>query len=293
MLRHRLVDTQAEAGISLRNVGATVAGQIVYLSPLVAALAVMAAMAAWRGRRDPVGALLLTTFAVPLAALLPLCVWSRSAEPHWLAPSLIALVFVAARTPASTPRRLVGASCALAGALVMAVHAWVLSATVANLASPSADPRLDISNELYGWADVTRAVREEGSARRLAGLGEDSIAVVGPHWVICAQLDSALRGELPVGCNTPIRDDFDDWFPRSRWNDADAILWVTDGRFGPPPEFAGRVAIHSRRVDIRRGHRTVRTFTLTWLERRGLAAAQSAPQLAAVPYRHRSRGWAW
>ncbi len=95
--------------------------------------------------------------------------------------------------------------------------------------------------------------------------------VVGPHWVICAQLDAALRGEVPVGCDTPIPDDFDVWLPRDRWRAADSILWVTDARFGPPPSLPTYAVVRTRRVHIRRGGREVRLFTVTVLERRAEA----------------------
>jgi hypothetical protein len=273
MLRHRLVDIQIGSALSLRNLGATVGGQLAYLSPLVAVLAGLAAIAAWRARHDPVGALLLATFAIPLGALLPLSLWSRAAEPHWLAPALLALVPAAARDPAATPRRLVVASTALSGAIVLFIHAWVLIPNISNLTPTSSDARLDISNELYGWPEVIRAVRAEVAARRESGAPDDRIAIVGPHWVLCAQLEAALRGETLVGCDTPVRDDFDDWVPRHRWNEADGVLWVTDTRFGSAPDPPGRIPLRSRQVLIRRGNRIVRVFTLTWLERRALAGA--------------------
>ena len=273
MARHRLFDTQVGSGLSWRNLAATLGGQVAYLSPLLAAMAGLVVMAAWRARRDPVGALLFTSFALPFAALLPLCLWSRVAEPHWLAPSLLALVPAGARDPAATPRRLVLASCALAGAMVLSVHAWVLIPDFADSFRRSSDSRLDISNELYGWPEVIRAVREEVAARRGAGAADDVIATVGPHWVICAQLDAALRGDIPVGCNTPVRDDFDDWLPRSRWKEADDLLWVSDTRFGSAPNVPGWIPARSRSILIQRGKRIVRVFTLTWLERRALADA--------------------
>jgi hypothetical protein len=93
--------------------------------------------------------------------------------------------------------------------------------------------------------------------------------------VICAQLEAALRGEWPVGCATPVRDDFDDWWPRSRWRDADVILWVSDARFEPPsgePSYAAllgtHVALRTREIRVVRGGRTVRIFTITLLSRR-------------------------
>lgn len=271
MLRHRLVDTQAAAGLSLRNVGALLGGQLAYLSPLVVVLAVLAARALWRGRDDAVGALLLASCALPLAVLLPLCLWSRVAEPHWIAPALLALVPAAARAPQGPSRRLVVASCALAAAMVVAVHAWVLVPSLLRLAPASYDARLDLANELRGWPQAASAVREEALAARTPGSERGAVVVVGPHWVVCAQLEAALRGDVPVGCDTPVPDDFDAWWPRARWRRADTLVWVSDRRFGPPPELRDYVPLRTRVIPIERAGRTVRVFTITMLARRGQA----------------------
>ncbi|MDP9000545.1 MAG: glycosyltransferase family 39 protein, partial [Myxococcota bacterium] len=216
MLRHRLVDSQAGAGMSMHNAAAVFGGQLAYLSPLVVVLAWRAGRDLWRSRGDVLGTLLLACCFVPLAVLLPLCLWSRVAEPHWLAPVLLALVPAAARVPANkrarearSSLRLVASSCALSGAIVAAVYAWVLVPSLSRLVPPS-DARLDIANELHGWPDALHALRDEIHQFDRLPLDErPGVAVVGPHWVICAQVDAALRGDVPVGCNTPIRDDFD------------------------------------------------------------------------------------
>jgi hypothetical protein len=269
MLRHRLIDSEAGAGLSLRNAGALLGGQLVYLSPLIAWLAALAAREAWRDRGDAVGRLLGASFVLPVAALLPLCAWSRVAEPHWMAPAFLALVLAAARASSAPSRRLVVSSCALAAALVAAVHAWVLLPSAVLLAPASSDPRLDLSNELVGWPEVIAAVREEARAAspEPGDPSSQDLAVVGPHWVICAQLEAALRGDLRVGCNTPIPDDFDTWWPRARWRAADLVVWVTDRRFGPPA-LATHDALRSREVRIERAGRTVRVFTITVLASR-------------------------
>jgi hypothetical protein len=271
MLRHRLVDSQASAGLSLRNVGALVGGQLVYLSPLVAVLAVLAFREVWRGRADAVGRLLLASTLMPLAVLFPLCLWSRVAEPHWIAPALLALVPAAARAQSTPPRRLVVASAALGGLFVAAVHAWALVPSAIRLAPASYDPRVDLTNELYGWPRVAAVVRDEALAEWTPGTDRNDVAIVGPHWVVCAQLEAALRGALPVGCDTPIRDDFDDWSPRASWREADTIVWVTDRRFGPAPELPSHVKLRSREVQVRRDGRVVRVFDVTVLARRAAA----------------------
>jgi hypothetical protein len=278
MLRHRLVDTQAGAALSLRNVGALLGGQLVYLSPLVAWLAVLAFREVWRERGDAVGRLLLASTLVPLAALLPLCVWSRVAEPHWIAPALLALVPAAARAPHQPARRLVVASCALGALIVVAVHTWALVPSAIRLAPASYDPRLDLTNELYGWPQVASVARDEALAEWTPGTDRGDVAIVGPHWVVCAQLEASLRGAVPVGCDTDIRDDFDDWYPRSRWHDADTIVWVTDRRFGPPPELPSHVKLRSREVTVQRAGREVRVFEITVLARRAAAFRAPSPK---------------
>jgi hypothetical protein len=249
-----------------------VGGQLAYLSPLVAWLGVRAARSLWRDRGDAVGALLFASFALPLVALLPLCLWSRVAEPHWIAPALLALAPAAARSSSDFSRRLVLASCGLAATIVVAAHAWVLVPALVRLAPKTYDARIDIANELYGWPQAIAATRNEALAWWPPGSkkADGDVVVVGPHWVVCAQLEAGLRGEVPVGCATPVRDDFDDWLPRARWRAADTIVWVTDERFGPPPSLPEHTLQGVRRITVERGGRVARVFTIAVLVRRAL-----------------------
>ncbi|MDP9150622.1 MAG: hypothetical protein M3O36_11880, partial [Myxococcota bacterium] len=216
-----------------------------------------------------------------LAILAPLCLWSRVAEPHWIAPALLPLVPAAARAEVAPPTRLLRAALAVAATMVVSLHAWVLVPSLLRLAPRTYDARLDLANELYGWPDVVDAVREEArdasprSARGSEGAApaDADLAVVGPHWVICAQLEARLRGGIRVGCDTPLRDDFDTWWPRDRWRRADAILWVTDTRFAPTPYLPTHAVARTREVRIERGGRVVRVFTIAVLVRRAAALA--------------------
>jgi hypothetical protein len=285
MLRHRLVETQIDAGVTLRNVGALLGGQIVYLSPAVAGMAVYTGAAAWRQRDDgAVGRLVFMALALPAAVLIPLCLWSRVAEPHWLAPALLALPLAGARATPGLSRRFTAIGVVTAAALVAGVYAWVLVPGAPGAAPDAYDARIDIANELYGWPEVLQAVRETIAETPSASFGD--VAVVGPHWVICAQLEAGLERAVPVGCNTPVTDDFDAWWPRQRWREADTILWVSDGRFGPPPMMPWHSALRTRTVAIERGGRVVRSFTITTLSRR--AQAGRAP--VAVPRRAAALG---
>jgi hypothetical protein len=275
MLRHRFVDTQHGAGLALRNVGALVGGQLLYLSPVVAWLAYLVARDLFRRRNDDVASsVLFWTFALPLLPLALLCLWSPVAEPHWIAPPLLSLPIHAARRAgdavAFSRRALVGAAAVVAGVLTAAAHAWVLIPATAKLLPESVDPKVDIASELYGWPLAIEAAREH---MMLAATPFDpegrEVVVVGPHWTICAQLHAALPG-IRVGCATPIPDDFDRWLARETWRRSDNVLFVTDSRF--PTDGAEQLPAHTRasqtRIRVLRGGRTARIFELYLYSRR-------------------------
>lgn len=274
MLRHRLLDTQGGAGVSLRNVGAVLGGQLAYVSPFLAFVAVLVAIDLVKRRReDAVSELLFRAMAIPGVALLALCLWSRVAEPHWLAPALLPLPIHAARVGVSTVKRasvrLVTGAAIFAAVCVAFVHAWVLvPGFSAALLPKSADPKLDIATELFGWPDAIAAVDEVVQEEMPRG----EIVVVGPHWVVCAQLHAALGAGVPVGCATPVRDDFGDWRPRESWQHADKVLWVSDDRFAdtdPTKVLPGHAIGRRGHVSVLRGGRLIRRFTLILFEARG------------------------
>ncbi len=276
MLHHRLVATQGGAGVALRNVGALIGGQLGYLSPIFAVLAVLAAVDLVREwPRDAISRLLYLSFAVPIVPLVALCLWSPVAEPHWIAPALLALPLrVALREDAQLRifggRRVFVAGAALAAAFTLAAHVWVLVPEAVRLLPQDADPKLDIASELYGWPTTLAAVKEQMAT---AGTPFDpegrEVVIVGPHWTVCAQLQAGLPG-IRVGCATPIPDDFDGWLPRDQWRAAEHVLFVTDNRF--PGDGAEQLPAHVKgaqsRVRVLRGGRTARVFELYLYERR-------------------------
>lgn len=281
MLQHRLIETQHDAGLTLRNVGALVGGQLIYLSPLVAWLAFVVARDLFRDRnRDALSRLCFYAFAIPIVPLAALTVWSRVAEPHWVAPALLALPIHAARRTSWHPsRRLYLASAGVAAFFTVAVHAWVLVPSASRLLPESFDPKLDISSELYGWPTVADAIRDQISAAATPFDPEGrEVVVVGPHWTVCAQLHASLPG-LRVGCATPIPDDFDGWFPRSDWRKSEHVLFVTDNRFDGDgsDQLPAHMRIGQSRVRILRGGRTARVFELYLYENRASTSREPEP----------------
>ncbi|MBX3198220.1 MAG: hypothetical protein KF894_08755 [Labilithrix sp.] len=281
MLRHRFVETQHDAGLALQNVGALLGGQLVYLSPIVAWLALLLARDLVRHRSDDVASrVLFWTFALPLVPLTVLCLWSPVAEPHWIAPPLLALPVHAARRATALPRpRLVTLGAGVAAVFTLLAHGWVLVPAAARLMPSDVDPKADIASELYGWPTAIESVRDQMAlaATPYDPEGRD-VVVVGPHWTVCAQLHAALPG-VHVGCATPIPDDFDRWLPRETWRRADNVLFVTDNRFpgDGADQLPALVKVSQSRVRILRGGRTARTFELSLYSRR--QGADRAPRL--------------
>jgi len=287
MLRHRLIDTQTGSETAFRHVGEVLGGQLVYVSPVLLLLAFVAARALVRARsKDAISTLLFLAFAVPFAPLLVFSLWSPVAEPHWIAPALLALPIAAAlpATRAIASRRLVVSGLAVAALLTFGAHAWVLVPSSGRLLPKGTDPKLDISSELYGWPVAVAAVREQmkGASTSFDPEG-DELVLVGPHWTVCAQLHALMRN-VRVGCATPVPDDFDRWLPRDHWRKADHVLFVTDNRFGGNGEeqLPGHLRVAQSRVNILRAGRSARVFELYLYGRlaSGEAPARGAPSVA-------------
>ena len=260
MIVHRLSATQNEAGVSLRNVGAVLGGQLLYVGPVVVVLAVLGARHAWRTRTESESARVLwLTFAVPGGALLALSLWSRVAEPHWLAPAYLALAVRYAASPVtSAPRPLHRWAFGTGVVATALAYAWVLVPAAAQLRPDATEASYDIANELYGWSETTQAVK------RAVAASPEGTVVAGPHWTICAQLRAALPPSIPVGCFTKIGDDFETWLQRGKVASAPAVVFVSDNRFGPDVPTALEHLARAQRVFLpyERGGRVVRLFSI-------------------------------
>lgn len=267
MFHHRLVATQSAAGFSFRNLGALLGGQLAYVTPPLLAGAYFALQDVFRKRENRVDWLLLVTAAVPGIVLFLFCLWSKVAEPHWVAPAYLSLAIAASR---SAPRPKLELAC-LATGVVFAVIAWALVTTpiFPRLAGSRYVARYDLTNDLFAWRTGVPLVASEIEAARQQS---SEAVVVGPHWTVCAQVHAALGLATPVGCRTPVGDDFRTWYPENTWNHARTIVFVTDDRFPSEPErlFPDRDLVSVRSATVFRGGRAVRTIRVSRLE---LAAA--------------------
>ncbi len=265
LLAHRLVATQSAAAVSLRNAAGLVLGQLLYVTPPFLWQAYVALRQLWQRREDTVERMLFLASAVPAVPLAALCLWSRVAEPHWVAPAYLSLAVAVSRLP--HPGKAVTRACVAVG-VVAPVVAFVLVTTplVPKLSGKGYRPRYDLVNDLYAWQAGLPLVRAELDAVRGEGYAP---YVVGPHWTVCAQLHAGLGAAVPVGCATKEGDDFAGWFPKRAWTEAPVILYVTDDRFpaSPAVQFPHRDVVRIQSTQILRGGRVVRTIRVARLER--------------------------
>lgn len=266
MLTHRFGHSGFGLLTLLGNLGALVGGQLLYVTPAFVAGAWLTLRSLARQRARPsseasvaVTSVLFWSAALPGVVLAVLCLVSRVAEPHWLAPAYLALAVEYGRN--DSVRRSIVRGAALSGAAI-AVLGWLLVATplVARVSGRGYRARYDLTNDLYAWKDASDMLNR-ALAQAQAESGRAPV-LVGPHWIVCAQIAALVGSEASVGCNGPARDDFDDWLPRAHWFDAPVIVFVTDSRFELDPKNAlpRRRVDGAFRLDVRRDGRVVRTL---------------------------------
>jgi len=274
MLHHRLVHTQLGFGPSFRNLGALIGGQILYVTPVVLAAAVLLAWdLARKHDQDAISRLLFLTAFVPLVLLSLLTLLSRVAEPHWIAPAYLALVLHFARRSDDTPpllsRRFAVASLVTSLLGITLIFAVVFFPVLPRILGQRYEARYDLTNDLFVWRRFGPELDAALEQARASDLGQ--VPVVGPHWIVCAQAQAWVGVRARVGCLTDVGDDFDTFYPRDEWRRAPHILFVTDDRFDTDPAqlFPDRAVQAVDRVTVRRGGVPVRTFRILRLGRMG------------------------
>jgi hypothetical protein len=258
---HRLVWTQAGAGFSLRNVGALIGGQLLYVGPIVLPLLVWSIFYLLKKQDNRVPGWVLLAASLPVFGVTyPLVLWSDVAEPHWPGVGYMPLFAAAAglvvdRARATSVAKVaVGFGCVVVVALHLAVGTPLLPVL---LPEESYRPEYDLGNELRGWPEVAETIR---------AIDNDGMPVVSGFYTQCSQLTFALNrpGDPEVRCVSPEIDDFDMWHGTFVLPPKGAIF-VTDNRFDHNPEelvSGARIRGSPLVVEITRGGRWVRRFKI-------------------------------
>ncbi len=230
---HRLVYTQEEAGFSLRNLGALVGGQLLYVGPLVILIFAISIKNLNSSSENIAAKKLLLTISFPILGMTYLLVcWSKTAEPHWPAAGYLPLFPLAAGEIVNSGdklRKLFRATLGLGIAIYLIAHIVVLTPLLPALLPPSLyEPKYDLANELRGWDTVAEAVRRINSNNK---------PVVAAFYTQCAQLAFHLRrqNDPEVHCVSSSLTDFDLIQGRFVLEEKGAVF-VTDNRFSHKPQ---------------------------------------------------------
>ena len=266
---HRLVFTQGDAGFSLRNVGALLGGQVLYVGPLVLLLMGLAVRlhvtSEGDANRRRAGNLLLATAAPVLLLTYLLACWSKVAEPHWPAAGYLPLYPLAAGYIAeSASRRLFRWAVGFGAAVLVIAQIVVLTPLLPVLVPrPIYEPKYDLANELRGWDEAAELVRR---------LDPEKKPVVAAFYTQCAQLAFALRrkGDPPVRCASEALTDFDIWYGKFELDERGA-LFVTDNRFDFDPRQVLKNAEVGAKTElvIKRGGVEARRFSVAAVAEKG------------------------
>jgi Dolichyl-phosphate-mannose-protein mannosyltransferase len=257
MLVHRL--HQAGGGNALTRVPALtlkfVGGQLGYVSPGYLMLLILAGIALWRSTR-PEAQLLKLAFMLPALALGALSLFSVRAEPHWFAPALLApALYLVTDDALCARKRILQFGTAIAAFSTLLVYGWVLWPGAMKYV-PAPESNANLARELYGWPDVIHSVETHAKE-------QDDAVVIAPHWTLCAQLRAGLPKAIRVACLTPEGDDFQTWTPAATWKTARNVIVVTDDRYEEPKRDPARAETTRERVQVFRGGKRIRVFTLT------------------------------
>ncbi len=288
-LFHRIIqEPPRHTGGSIIAVAKQVAGQILYVTPLYLAAAIVLWKHLWRERRRNAALWILHcvtwTSAIPLLAV---GLWTGRTEPNWILPCYLSLLLYVGVRPILS-RTFAWATLASGGLISVLAFLWATTPLAPTYLGAAYSPKWDIANDMHSWGPG-RQLLAEAVSRTILDEGRP-VPVVGPHWMVCAQARAALShaAQVPVGCNTPWRDDFDDWLPREKWLRSPTILYVYDSRFGLDPslEFPDRDLRRLQKVHVRRGGRSVRTIYVATLIKREATARWSRIRSAAASHPH-------
>jgi hypothetical protein len=268
MLKHRLLTSQTEAGFSFRNLGALLGGQLLYVSPMLMIAGGWTAYALFRtAPPTATNRWFQNITALSASGLGLLCLWSKVAEPHWFAPSLLVLPVAFACMPSfSLPNWLNRSSLIVGFIFSMALNLWVLTDWAPKYLGTWYQPKYDLANDMYAWKQFLPEINK--AQLEISLKTRQKPVIVAEHWIIAAQIKAGLGESVSVTTPPGSDDDFaNTWLPAKVWNRSPLILWVSDDRFPnkKPQQFQNYKAVGVHSVRLMRGGRYVRRLRLELL----------------------------
>ncbi len=225
--------------------GLALLGQILYAFPWIWLILMAALWKVFRTSRRGASGLserfLAVQSLVPLFAFWTVGAW-QTLLPHWSLTALIAIFPLAGRdfssqdSVSSARFRYRVLACSLmpwvvAGVILLHTNAGILQkegTSLVRLLTPSVDPSLD----LYGWSQVTQALKDRGL------LADANTYLFTSKWYHTSQLAFALGGDIPVLCySRRAALGFADWSTPESWVGRNGILAVVNHSSTEPAAF--------------------------------------------------------
>ncbi|MBF0169753.1 MAG: glycosyltransferase family 39 protein [Nitrospinae bacterium] len=268
--RFHLTDRHHGAAFEYRNFEQLIGGQLLYMSPVILVLLLMAVWSGFRKARegDRRYALLVSFSAPTLLFFYVVCAWTNESEPHWPAFGYLTAMIMLPALGLDAWRTMAP------GAFMRRVRAYQIGVGFAGLMFVAfyihvfypilpIKPKYDLVNELYGWDAVGVALLEEQGRLEADGVPHEKIFGLAHHWVLCAQMLFATGDRLPVSCMNQKVDQFDFWDDEKSLIGKTALV-VTDLRFEETPDQLYRFATSRklREIPLVRGGEEVRRFTI-------------------------------
>lgn len=260
-LLYQIRDRHQGGGLSLLRYGRFWASQIALAGPFLLVFAALLPARALIGGGDQSRVLRYIGLWIAPAALVFLLqpLWSDF-KPHWAFivwwPAVLGLAWASGSGTAKVDLRLAawqrGYGALLALVVLVSCHLPVGSWMVERMNGVRMDPRLDVTNDLYGWSALPNWIRE-------AGL--DQMPVVGSRYQTASQAAFALaRNKARVTLlprDLKARDEWDDFGVSAgigpEWPVLTApVLYVADSRYTLPPEFPGASCAKLHRLETSR-----------------------------------------
>lgn len=250
------------AGLDFERLALFLASQALYLSPLLFALAVPAALrlGPWGLRPGDAGPTFLWWMAAPTLAVFLLASLVTGFKPNWPAPGwamLLPLVLLGldrwrqAGSRWALPLGRAATGVALAGVALAAAHLVHPFVPLPVGADPTADGR--------GWQPAAAAAERAAASFG----GGRPVRFAAGRYAVASRLEFHLRGHPPVHCLDPGRDAYDDWQDEASLRGAN-VVFVATSRFPARPDalLPGHECREFERIEARAGPGAVHRITV-------------------------------
>jgi len=257
--KFHLVNRNQETHFQLNHMGQFLGGQALYMSPLAWFGLLYVAWRVSKGLFKEGDKKFIPVFWLgvpPMIFFYFIGLWSKTSEPHWAAFGYLTPIIAWGAYFTFAKKawlKYTVASLVLSGILIALVYVHTFKPIL------PLKPKYDITNLLYGWDTVGKAIEDDLKALP----GEKGKFIMAHHWVMCSQIEFATKHRDKVFCINSKTDQFD-FFPETVPPAGADFIFVADDRFEEPPDafYLFDRAEKAQKITIFRGGAPARQFQL-------------------------------